>query len=83
MSDTSPRGNIIARMFFRKSLNDMLAEGEGSGAKLKRTLTSVDLLALGIGAIIGSGIFATIGTAVAGDALQARRRARRSSSRSP
>jgi APA family basic amino acid/polyamine antiporter len=70
MSDMSPRGSIIARMFFRKSLNDMVMEGEGAGAKLKRTLTSVDLLALGIGAIIGSGIFATIGTAVAGDALR-------------
>jgi APA family basic amino acid/polyamine antiporter len=70
MGDTTRRESIIARMIFRKSLNDMLAEGADSASKLKRTLTSVDLLALGIGAIIGSGIFTTIGSAVAGDALR-------------
>jgi APA family basic amino acid/polyamine antiporter len=68
MSDVAPRGSIIGRIFYRKSLGDMIADGEK--ATLKRTLTSVDLLSLGIGAIIGSGIFATIGTAVAGDALR-------------
>jgi APA family basic amino acid/polyamine antiporter len=48
----------------------LAADGGGEGSKLKRTLTSVDLVALGIGAIIGSGIFTTIGSAVAGDALR-------------
>ena len=35
---------------------------------MKRTLTAVDLTALGIGAIIGTGIFALTGTAAAGEA---------------
>jgi len=44
----------------------LLLDAERSGHSLKRTLTAVDLTALGIGAIIGAGIFATTGSAVAG-----------------
>ena len=36
--------------------------------RLKRTLSAWDLTALGIGAIIGTGIFVLIGTAIVGDA---------------
>src|SRR5205807_2926876 len=36
--------------------------------KLKRTLTVFDLTALGIGAIIGTGIFVLVGSASVGDA---------------
>ncbi len=53
-----------------KNLDQLLRESETQETKLKRTLGSVDLIALGIGAIIGSGIFATVGTAVAGDAMR-------------
>ncbi len=42
-------------------------ESEVSGHKLKRVLGAFDVVMLGIGAIIGAGIFATIGTAAAGD----------------
>src|SRR5437879_9908387 len=35
---------------------------------MRRTLGAVQLTALGIGAIIGAGIFAAIGTAISGDA---------------
>src|SRR5882724_10224502 len=49
-----------------KSLDHLLQEAENGG--LNRTLTAFDLMALGIGAIIGAGIFATVGTAAAGDA---------------
>ncbi|MEO8169209.1 MAG: amino acid permease, partial [bacterium] len=42
--------------------------GEGGAGHLKRTLGSFDLIALGVGAIIGTGIFAVIGTAAAGGA---------------
>jgi basic amino acid/polyamine antiporter, APA family len=37
---------------------------------LKRVLGPMNLVALGIGAVIGAGIFATVGTAAAGDALR-------------
>jgi len=49
-----------------KSLDHLLSDAE-SGVTLKRTLTAFDLTALGIGAIIGAGIFATVGTAAAGN----------------
>ncbi|MBF0443690.1 MAG: amino acid permease, partial [Oligoflexales bacterium] len=42
-------------------------EAEHTGVKLRRFLGPVHITLLGIGAIIGAGIFATIGTAAAGD----------------
>ncbi|MCE7901727.1 MAG: amino acid permease [Gammaproteobacteria bacterium PRO9] len=38
--------------------------------RLKRTLTAVDLTSLGVGAIIGTGIFVLVGTAVVGDTIR-------------
>ena len=52
--------------FRRKPLDQILADGSDEAHGLKKTLTAVDLLALGIGAIIGAGIFATLGSAVSG-----------------
>src|SRR5437588_3004042 len=50
-----------------KSLDELLAETQEEGHQLKKALGPWNLIALGIGAIIGAGIFATIGTAAAGD----------------
>ena len=58
----------IRDLFRTKSLDDMLAETQEEGHRLKKVLGPWNLIALGIGAIIGAGIFATIGTAAAGDA---------------
>jgi basic amino acid/polyamine antiporter, APA family len=44
-----------------------MSSGEDESQKLKRTIGAFDVVMLGIGAIIGAGIFATIGTAAAGD----------------
>ena len=49
----------------RKSLDAL--EDEALHTGLKRVLTATDLVFLGIGAIIGAGIFATVGTAAAGE----------------
>jgi APA family basic amino acid/polyamine antiporter len=50
--------------YFRvKRLDTILAEERNSKDKLKRLLGTFDIVLLGIGAIIGAGIFATIGTA--------------------
>src|SRR5215210_9341160 len=58
---------LMKELFRTKSL-DQLAEDVASPSKgLKRTLGPIDVTALGIGAIIGAGIFATVGTAAAGD----------------
>jgi hypothetical protein len=51
-----------------KSLDAILEEAKKPGRALKRTLGPIDLFSLGLGAIIGAGIFALVGTAAAGDA---------------
>jgi APA family basic amino acid/polyamine antiporter len=55
----------VSQLFRLKSLDALLGETDDS-QKLKRTLGPVQLTALGIGAIIGAGIFSTVGTAAAG-----------------
>jgi APA family basic amino acid/polyamine antiporter len=44
-------------LFRKKSLTQLLAQAEDSEKGLKRTLSSWNLVALGIGAIIGAGLF--------------------------
>lgn len=58
----------IRRLTRTKSMDDILNDPharEGGGG-LQRVLKAKDLVALGVGAIIGAGIFATTGTAAAG-----------------
>src|SRR5438093_2867649 len=60
---------MSARGLFRtKNLDRILTESESPSHQLKRSLGAFDVVMLGIGAIVGAGIFATIGTAAAGDA---------------
>ncbi|HTR20343.1 MAG TPA: amino acid permease [Gemmatimonadales bacterium] len=56
----------MARLFARKSVDQCIADGEAGGG-LKRSLGPLQLTALGIGAIIGAGIFTAIGSAISGD----------------
>src|SRR5258708_4365385 len=59
-------GVPMSQLLARKSVAELTAEtGDGSG--LKRALGKWHLTALGVGAIIGAGIFATTGTAIAGE----------------
>jgi len=58
---------MFKQLFRTKSLDALLHEGEVPQHQLKRVLGAFDVVMLGIGAIIGAGIFATIGTAAAGD----------------
>ena len=52
-------------LWARKPIADAVPEGhEGKG--MQRTLGTKDLIALSIGAVIGAGIFSTLGTAAAG-----------------
>lgn len=48
-----------------KSIEQLMGDVEHGGKALKRTLTAFDLTLLGIGAIIGTGIFVLTGTAAA------------------
>lgn len=52
-------------LFIRKPLHLLLAESEESEKGLKKTLSSWSLIALGIGAIIGAGLFSITGMAAA------------------
>jgi basic amino acid/polyamine antiporter, APA family len=51
-----------------KSIEQLMVDVEQSGKKLKRSLSALDLTLLGIGAIIGTGIFVLTGTAAANQA---------------
>ena len=57
--------NILAKMVTRKNPDDALAGAKDGG--LEKTLGVWDLIILGVGAIIGSGIFAVVGTAAAAE----------------
>src|SRR6185295_10233849 len=51
-----------------KSIEQLVGDAESGTKALKRTLTATDLTLLGIGAIIGTGIFVLTGTAAANQA---------------
>ena len=53
------------QLFRRKSVTMLLAEAKTDEHKFNRALTARNLVALGIGAIIGTGIFVLTGTAAA------------------
>jgi APA family basic amino acid/polyamine antiporter len=53
--------------FFRtKSIDQLIADANRPEMRLKKSLGWLSLTSLGIGAVIGSGIFTVIGTAIAG-----------------
>ena len=60
---------MLRGLFRTKKLDDIMAAAE-TGPALRRDLGAFQVTMLGIGAIIGAGIFATVGTAAAGDAAR-------------
>ena len=60
----------MGTLFRTKSPELLMREAAAPERKLKRSLTALDLTCLGIGAIIGAGIFALAGTAAAGEAAR-------------
>src|SRR5208337_2696624 len=57
---------LPSQLLARKSIDKLIRESEEPEHRLKKTLGPWSLTALGIGAVIGSGIFTVIGTAMAG-----------------
>jgi APA family basic amino acid/polyamine antiporter len=57
---------LSRRLFRRKSLDRLIGETVEPQHQLKRALGPVHLTLLGVGAIVGAGIFSTVGTAAAG-----------------
>jgi basic amino acid/polyamine antiporter, APA family len=67
-ADSSNTGN---QLLCCKSIDKLIADADEPGHRLKKTLGPWSLTALGIGAIIGSGIFVLTGTAAAGEHFEA------------
>src|SRR5204862_7944149 len=63
---------VAFQLFKTKSPDHLLAEAAAPERQMKRTLNALDLTCIGIGAIIGTGIFALIGTAIAGQTFPTR-----------
>ncbi|HUK49117.1 MAG TPA: amino acid permease [Terriglobales bacterium] len=60
-----------SQLFCCKSIDKLIAEADEPGHRLRKTLGPWSLTALGIGAIIGAGIFVLTGTAAAGENFEA------------
>ena len=56
---------MFSQLARRKAVDEVIPDGESHDG-LKRTLSAIDLTALGIGAVIGAGIFSSTGSAAAG-----------------
>jgi len=62
-ADTAPRGN---RFFLKKSIANI--QKEAARSELKRSLGPINLVSLGVGAIIGAGIFVLTGQVASANA---------------
>ncbi len=60
------------QLFRTKSIDALIAASEDPARRLSKTLGVWSLIALGVGAVIGSGIFTLVGTAAAGETLSYR-----------
>jgi len=63
---------VASQLFNCKSIDQLLSDSENAEVRLKKSLGWLSLTSLGIGAVIGSGIFTVVGTAIAGQTLQAK-----------
>ena len=63
MATAAPERGLLGRMFMRKTVAQVQRETETS--ELKRSLGAANLVFLGIGCIIGAGIFVRTGNAAA------------------
>jgi len=63
---------MASQLFRTKSADQLIRESEEPDRQMKRALSALDLTALGIGAIIGAGIFSLTGTAAAGESFGSR-----------
>jgi basic amino acid/polyamine antiporter, APA family len=60
----------LGQLFQKKSIDKLIADAEQPSHQLRKSLGPWSLTALGIGAIIGTGIFVLTGTAAAGEVLE-------------
>ncbi len=60
-----------SELFRCKGIDQLISDSENAEVRLKKSLGWLSLTSLGIGAVIGSGIFTIVGTAIAGQKFQA------------
>src|SRR6266852_1807451 len=60
MAQDARRRGPLAALFARKPLEQVIAQAE-QGERLRRVLGPLQLTSLGVGAVIGAGIFVTTG----------------------
>jgi APA family basic amino acid/polyamine antiporter len=65
------RSALLKQLSARKSIDKLILDSEEPEHALRKTLGPWSLTALGIGAVIGSGIFTVIGTAISGEKFDA------------
>ena len=63
---------MASKLFQTKSPEQLIRESEEPDRKMKRSLSAFDLTCLGIGAIVGAGIFSLVGSAAAGQVFSGR-----------
>jgi len=61
---------LDSQLFRTKSIDQLISDADRPEKRLKKSLGWLSLTSLGIGAVIGSGIFTVIGTAIAGQRLE-------------
>jgi basic amino acid/polyamine antiporter, APA family len=59
------------QLFRTKNIDQLISDADRPEMRLKKSLGWLSLTSLGIGAVIGSGIFTVVGTAIAGQKLSA------------
>ena len=62
--ENSKLKNFVNNLFEKKSVDDVIETAKKS--ELKKTLGAFDLIILGIGAVVGTGIFTIVGSAIVG-----------------
>jgi len=63
---------LDSQLFRTKSIDQLISDADRPEKRLKKSLGWLSLTSLGIGAVIGSGIFTVVGTAIAGQTLSAK-----------
>ncbi len=61
---------VASDLFRKKSIDQLISDTENPEKRLQKSLGWLSLTSLGIGAVIGSGIFTVVGTAIAGQKFQ-------------
>jgi basic amino acid/polyamine antiporter, APA family len=65
-NSSEPARGVMGRLLQTKGVDELIGEAEDTPNKLKRVLGPFDVTMIGIGAIIGAGIFALVGEAAVG-----------------